>query len=101
MFWDFDKEQINRLERMLVDTHNHVVQLQRETRNMALDLTALTEEVTRLETVEAGAVTLLHSLADEVAALKNDPVALQALVDRIKASDDLLSGAVVANTPAA
>jgi uncharacterized coiled-coil protein SlyX len=85
---------------MLVDIHNHVVQQQRETRRMALDLTTLTDEVTRLETVQAGAVTLLHTLADEVAALKNDPVALQALVDRIKASDDLLSEALVANTPA-
>jgi peptidoglycan hydrolase CwlO-like protein len=96
MFWQFDKQQIDRIENMLVDIHNHVVQLQRENRKMALDLTALTEEVTRLETVEASAVTLLHTLVDEVAALKNDPVELQALVDRIKASGDDLAAAVAA-----
>ena len=101
MFWEFDKEQINRIERMLVDIHNHVVQQQREIRTMALDLTALTDEVARLETVEASAVTLIHTLLDEVVALKDDPTALQALVDRIKASDDLLATAVVSNTPAA
>lgn len=100
MFWQFDKEQINRLEYLLVDIHNHVVQLQKENRKMALDLTALTEEVARLETVEASAVEMLHKLADEVASLKDDPVALQALVDRIKASSDDLANAVVVNTPA-
>lgn len=68
---------------------------------MALDLTVLTEEVARLETVEASAVTLIHTLLDEVAANKDDPAALQALVDRIKASDDVLAAAVAENTPAA
>jgi uncharacterized coiled-coil protein SlyX len=99
MLWFVDKEQLNRIESMLVDIHNHVLRQQKETTKMALDLKALTDEVARLETVEAGAITLLHTLMDEVVALKNDPVALQALVDRIKASDDLLAAAVVENTP--
>ena len=68
---------------------------------MALDLTALTEEVARLETVEASATALIRSLLDEVAANKDDPAALQALVDRVKAADDGLAAAVVAGTPAA
>mgnify|MGYP006293716255 CR=1 FL=1 len=101
MFWIVDQEQLNRIERMLVDIHNHVVQQQREIKTMALDLTALTDEVARLETVQAGAVTLIHTLMDEVAANKDDPTALMALVDRIKASDDVLAGAVASNTPAA
>ena len=101
MFWNNYTEQLNRIERMLVNIHNHVVVQQKEINGMALDLQALTEEVTRLETIEAGAVTLIHSLADEVASLKNDPVALQALVDRIKAADDTLSAALVENTPLA
>ena len=101
MFWIVDQEQLNRIESLLVDIHNHVIQLKRENQRMALDLTALTAEVARLETVEASAVTLVHTLMDEVAAAKDDPAALQALVDRIKASDDVLAAAVSANTVAA
>lgn len=101
MFWIVDQDQLNRIERMLYDIHNHVVQQQKETRQMALDLTVLTDEVTRLETVEGSVETLLHTLLDEVAANKTDPVAIQAIVDRVKAVDDKLSEAVVANTPAA
>lgn len=67
---------------------------------MALDLTALTEEVARLETVEESATALIRALVEEVAANKQDPAALQALVDRIKASGDDLANAVVENTPA-
>lgn len=65
---------------------------------MALDLTALTEEVARLETVEESAVALIKALVEEVAANKEDPIALQALVDRIKASGDDLATAVGENT---
>lgn len=66
-----------------------------------LDLTALETEVTRNETVDGGASALLKRLFDEVEANKTDPVALQALVDRVRASNDLLAASVSANTPGA
>lgn len=65
------------------------------------DLTSLTAAVTEDETVDASAITLLNGLAAQVEALKSDPVALQALADRIKATSAALAAAVVANTPAA
>ena len=68
---------------------------------MPLDLSALEAEVTRDESVDSSASTLLKTLFDEVEAHKNDPVAIQALVDRVRASNDSLSAAVSANTPAA
>lgn len=66
-----------------------------------IDLTALTAEVTRTETVDASASTLMKTLFDAVEASKNDPVALQALVDRGRAANDALVAAITANTPAA
>lgn len=66
-----------------------------------LDLSALEAEVTRNESVDASASTLLTSLFNEVEAHKNDPVAIQALVDRVRGSNDALSAAVLANTPSA
>lgn len=66
-----------------------------------LDLSALEAEVTRNESVDGSAKTLLEQLFAEVEAHKNDPVAIQALVDRVRAANDSLSAAVVANTPSA
>jgi len=68
---------------------------------MPLDLSALEAEVARDQTVNASAITLLSSLAAQLEALKNDPAAIQALADSLKASQDALAAAVVANTPAA
>jgi hypothetical protein len=67
---------------------------------MPLDLTALEAEVTRNETVDGSASVLLKTLFDEVEAAKNNPAAVQAIVDRVRASNDSLSAAVAANTPA-
>lgn len=88
-------------ERILNKILIELIKLNKEIKHMALDLTTLTEEVARLETVEASAVALIRALTEEVAANKDDPAALQALVDRLKASGDDLSAAVAANTPAA
>jgi uncharacterized coiled-coil protein SlyX len=67
---------------------------------MALDLTQLEAEVSRDEAVNSSAATLIGKLAAEIEASKNDPAALQALVDRLRASQDSLAAAVSANTPA-
>jgi len=68
---------------------------------MATDLGPLTAEVTRNTEVDGSAIALLNGLSAKIAELKNDPVALQALADQLKASSDSLAAAVVANTPAA
>lgn len=68
---------------------------------MALDLTALEAEITRDETVNGSARSLIIALAAEVEANKGNPAALQALVDRLRASQDDLASAVAANTPGA
>ncbi len=66
-----------------------------------LDLTALTQEVTDQETVEAGAVAAIEGLLAAVEAAKADPAAIQALVDRGRASLTALSAAIATVPPAA
>jgi hypothetical protein len=66
-----------------------------------LDLSALEAEVARNETVDGSAKALLEQLFAEVEAAKNDPVAIQAIVDRVRAANDALAAAVAANTPSA
>jgi hypothetical protein len=74
---------------------------------MALDITALETAVANETTVEASAVTLIQGLAEQIQTLINnsgntvDPVALQALVDKMTAAQTALAAAVSANTPAA
>jgi len=63
------------------------------------DLSVLTAQVTKNTEVEAGAVILIKGLADQIAALKTDPVALQALADQLNGSAVQLSEAITANTP--
>lgn len=65
---------------------------------MPLDLTQLEQEVARDEAVNSSAALLIQRLATEIEALKDDPAALQALVDRLRASQDGLAAAV-ANVP--
>lgn len=67
---------------------------------MPLDITALTAAVERDNTVNQSAITLLDGLAKALEAAKNDPVAIQAIVDQLNAQQDALAAAVVANTPA-
>lgn len=68
---------------------------------MALDLTALEAEVARNDAVDDSASLLLKTLFDEVEANKTNPAAIQAIVDRVRTSNDKLVAAVVANTPGA
>ena len=68
---------------------------------MALDLTALQAEIARDEAVNSSAITLIASLVAEIEANVEDPAALTALVERLKASQDGLAAAVSANTPGA
>jgi len=68
---------------------------------MSIELDNLESEVAKNTEVDQSAITLLNGLAAQIAALKNDPVKLQALADSLKSSSADLAAAVVANTPAA
>jgi hypothetical protein len=61
---------------------------------MALDLSKLTAEITRMTTIKDGVLALIASLK----AASGDPVALQAAVDAITSNDNALAAAVAANT---
>lgn len=66
---------------------------------MSQALDNLTTQVRNLESVDDSAITLIQGLASQIAALKDDPVALQALADEVSAKADELAAAVTANTP--
>ena len=71
--------------------------------DMAVDVSALTAEVTRNSDVTASVVTLVNNLAAQIAAIppSTDP-ATQAALDDLKATlaanDDAIAAAVTANT---
>lgn len=65
---------------------------------MALDFTQLEAAVTEDESVDSSAAQLITALAKEVEDNKNDPIALQKFVDRLRTTSATLSAAVAANT---
>lgn len=67
---------------------------------MPLNLDAIKEQVTRNRTVAGSTRTLLERLFAEFESHKNDPAAIQALVDEFRADIDAEIAALVANTPA-
>jgi hypothetical protein len=82
--------------------HGMVATLLERSNKMALDITALTEEVSRVQTVQASATALLVSLAEELERIAAEPkvdveatkAAITDLVEKLKGSTDALSGAV-------
>lgn len=68
---------------------------------MPLDFSALETTIGELETVVGSADALMDALFAEVEANKNNPAALQALVDRGRVAKDALAASVVENTPSA
>lgn len=68
---------------------------------MPMDLTRLQDAVTRDNTVNQSAITLLANLAQLVRDTAGDPAAVNALADQLDAQQQALADAVVANTPAA
>jgi peptidoglycan hydrolase CwlO-like protein len=67
---------------------------------MSQEMDNLTSRVERCNTVMDSAAALLGTLSTEIAKLKNDPVQLQALADRLNAETDELAAAVASNTAA-
>lgn len=68
---------------------------------MATDLVPLQNEVSALTQVVPSVVALLEGFASRVEAEKEDPVAVQGLVDGVRSQAQALAAAVVAHTPAA
>ena len=66
---------------------------------MAADLSALEAAITQIEGVAQSTEQLLVKLAGLYAACKNDPVAVQALSDRVVATANAMAAAVIANDP--
>lgn len=69
-----------------------------EERKMSTELQSLQSQVTETDGVIDSAVTLINGLAAQIADLKDDPAALQALSDDLKSKSDALAAAVAANT---
>jgi len=74
-------------------------QIQQKEETMSSQLAALQAQVEKNTTIEESAVALINGLAAQIASLKDDPVALQALADSLTASGNDLSNAIQANTP--
>jgi len=68
---------------------------------MTVQLETLQAQVAVNNTLVGSAITLIQGLAAQIIALKDDPVALQQLADDLKAKDQELSDALMANTPSA
>lgn len=94
VFVHLDNHQLDRIEAGISTLINQGA-------TMSAELDALQAEVERNTTVDGSVQTLLTGLSAQIAALKNDPVKLQALADQLKASNDATAAAVVANTPVA
>lgn len=68
--------------------------------SLVAHLDALEAAVSANTTVIQSAITLITDIATKLEEAKNDPVAIQQLVDDLNASKDSLAAAVAANTPA-
>lgn len=69
-------------------------------KHMDTELTTLANAVEAEGGVVDSAIVLLTQLVADIEAEKNDPVAIQAIVDSVNAQKQKLADAVVANTPA-
>lgn len=67
---------------------------------MSIELDNLTAQVQANSDLLDSATTLINGIADRITAAGVDPAKLTALSTELKAKDDILSAAVVANTPA-
>lgn len=66
-----------------------------------IDLTNLEAAVARDKTVNESAITLLNGLSQALKDAKDDPAAIQAIIDQLDSQQQALADAVAANTPAA
>lgn len=74
--------------------------LRKEIHHMSIEVDNLTAQVKANSDLLDSATTLINGIAARITAAGVDPVALNALTSELKAKDDILAAAVVANTPA-
>jgi hypothetical protein len=67
---------------------------------MSQELDNLTAQVKANNDLLDSAITLINGIAARITAAGTDPAALAALTSELKAKDDELAAAVLANTPA-
>lgn len=67
---------------------------------MSREIDNLVTQVEANGVVLDSALVLINGIADRIIAAGGDPVKLKALTDELKAKDDTLAAAIVANTPA-
>ena len=67
---------------------------------MSAELDTLKTEIESLIEVDKSVIALIEDLAAKFEAVKNDPVAIQSLVDEVRAEKQELTDVVLANTPA-
>jgi hypothetical protein len=65
------------------------------------ELETLKAQVAQSLAVQQSAIQCLNDLSAQMAALKTDPAALQALADSLSAKSSELAAAITANTPSA
>ena len=65
---------------------------------MSAELDALTVKVQETTTIEQSAIELLNGLSVQIASLKTDPAALQALADQLSSKSAELAAAIQANS---
>lgn len=71
----------------------------REIFRMSAELDALRAEVSRNNDQMDSAIVMIQGLAARIEELKQDPAALQALVDELRANTDQFASDIAANTP--
>jgi hypothetical protein len=92
------KQDYNQLsnKELLVVIAKSTRRIERKLGLMSVELDDLQEKVTKTEGVEDSAIVLLQGLSSQIAALKNDPAALQALSTRLNSKADDLAAAITA-----
>lgn len=66
---------------------------------MSENIEVLTVAVANIKGVADSAIVLINGLADQIALLKDDPAALQALADELNTEAAVLAEAVATHTP--
>jgi hypothetical protein len=88
-----------RLEQKLDEILHRLEKVQRKEDHVTVELDALTAQVAANTELEASAILLIQGIADQLAAVKDDPAAIAALAANLKVSADSLAAAITANTP--
>jgi hypothetical protein len=95
------EENFKKIHEALIDIRYQVQQIEKDVQEMTPELQGIIDEVAHNTDVAESAKSLLGQLFAFVEAHINDPAALQSALDQLKANDQGLVDAVVANTPAA